>query len=68
MPPTTNSYSAPASDHNPTDANANANPFSARFAAPLGALQVVEDGPGSGPGTALWAAGGGEVWRWRLGL
>ncbi|KAJ7486128.1 hypothetical protein B0H11DRAFT_2192519 [Mycena galericulata] len=41
------------------------NPFTARLAAPLAALQVVEDGPGPG---VLWGGGGGELRRWRLGV
>ncbi|KAJ7781709.1 hypothetical protein DFH07DRAFT_1055325 [Mycena maculata] len=35
-------------------------PFAARFPAPLAALHVTAD--------ALWAGGGGAVWRWRMGV
>ncbi|KAJ6585249.1 hypothetical protein B0H19DRAFT_1108914 [Mycena capillaripes] len=49
----------------PPSSNAQCNPFATPFVAPLSALQVVDD---DRSGAVLWASGGGEVWRWRLGL
>ncbi|KAJ6462004.1 hypothetical protein C8R47DRAFT_1158713 [Mycena vitilis] len=48
----------------PSDPKAPCNPFATRFAAPLSALQVVDDGQGD----VLWASGGGVVLHWRLGV
>ncbi|KAJ7784313.1 hypothetical protein B0H16DRAFT_1492046 [Mycena metata] len=58
-----NSYIHPSTSNAPPQSR---NPFATRFIAPLSALQVVE--AEDGPGTVMWAGGGGEVWRWRLGV
>ncbi|KAJ7367188.1 hypothetical protein DFH08DRAFT_836765 [Mycena albidolilacea] len=57
---------APSTSRTAVDGDSSHNPFTMRFATDFSALQVVD--ADDGPGQVLWASGGSEVWRWRLGV
>jgi WD repeat-containing protein 21A len=57
---------APSTSRTAVDGDSSRNPFTMRFATDFSALQVVD--ADDGPGQVLWASGGSEVWRWRLGV
>ncbi|KAJ7244980.1 hypothetical protein B0H12DRAFT_1235921 [Mycena haematopus] len=59
-PPSSSSYPPPENGDAPR------NPFATPFTTPFSSLQVVDED--DGPGQVLWASGGSEVWRWRLGV